>query len=118
MGYKHTPGPWSVKKHFSEWLIGDGNYLIATTAGSPAHLGRASAERDAANACLLAAAPELLAATDQAANGTLLDDALNHDDDSLRAIAGRISDQWAKKALLAHADRIDAAVTKAIGESQ
>ena len=62
--------------------------------------------------------PELLAATDQAANGTLLDDALNHDDDSLRAIAGRISDQWAKKALLAHADRIDAALLKAIGESQ
>ena len=79
MKAKHTPGPWSVKKHFSE----------------------------------------LLAAADQAANGTLLDDALNHDDDdSLRAIAGRISDQWAKKALLAHADRIDAAVTKAIGESQ
>ena len=62
MGYKHTPGPWSVKKHFSEWLIGDGNYLIATTAGSPAHLGRASAERDAANARLIAAAPDLLKA--------------------------------------------------------
>ena len=59
---KHTPGPWSVKKHFSEWLIGDGNYLIATTAGSPAHLGRASAERDAANARLIAAAPDLLKA--------------------------------------------------------
>lgn len=118
MKAKHTPGPWSVERYFSKWLIGNGRYLIAETAGSPAYLGRASAERDAANACLLAATPELLAAADQAANGTLLDDALNHDDDSLRAIAGRISDQWAKKALLAHADRIDAAVTKAVGESQ
>lgn len=117
MKAKHTPGPWSVERYFSKWLIGNGSYLIAETAGSPAYLGRASAERDAANARLIAAAPELLAATDQAANGTLLDDALNHDD-SLRAIAGRISDQWAKKALLAHADRIDAAVTKATGESQ
>lgn len=62
MKAKHTPGPWSVKKHFSEWLIGNGRYLIAETAGSPAYLGRASAERDAANARLLAAAPELLEA--------------------------------------------------------
>jgi len=64
MKAKYTPGPWYVNKHFSEWLIGDGdgNYLIAKTAGSPAYLGRASAERDAANARLIAAAPDLLKA--------------------------------------------------------
>lgn len=60
MKAKHTPGPWRVERYFSKWLIGNGRYLIAETAGSPAHLGRASAERDAANACLLAAAPDLL----------------------------------------------------------
>ena len=77
-----------------------------------------SHDEEFANARLIAAAPELLAIADQAANGTLLDDASNHDDDSLRTIAFRISDQWAKRALLAHADRIDAAIAKATGESQ
>ncbi len=62
MNAKHTPGPWRVERYFSKWLIGNGNgsYLIAETAGSPAYLGRASAERDAANAYLIAAAPNLL----------------------------------------------------------
>jgi len=62
MGYKHTPDPWFEVKHFSEWLISDGNRLVATTAGSPAHLGLAHAKRDAANARLIAAAPDLLKA--------------------------------------------------------
>ena len=84
MGYKHTPGPWSVKKHFSEWLIGDGNYLIATTAGSPAHLGRASAERDAANACLLAAAPDLLEALQKISNGQEMTGDFTHAETVLR----------------------------------
>lgn len=62
MGYKHTPAPWFEVKHFSEWLISDGSRLVATTAGSPAHLGLAHAKRDAANARLIAAAPDLLEA--------------------------------------------------------
>lgn len=62
MGYKHTPAPWFEVKHFSEWLISDGSRLVATTAGSPAHLGLAHAKRDAANARLIAAAPDLLKA--------------------------------------------------------
>lgn len=62
MGYKHTPAPWFEVKHFSEWLISDGTRLVATTAGSPAHLGLAHAKRDAANARLIAAAPDLLKA--------------------------------------------------------
>ena len=55
----------------------------------------------------------LLEASDQAVKGTLLDDAFNHDDDSLRTIAYRISDPWAKRKLLAHADRFDAALAEA-----
>lgn len=58
----HTPGPWHGASHHSEWLICDGHQLIATTAGSPPHLGHAHAKRDEANARLIAAAPELLEA--------------------------------------------------------
>jgi hypothetical protein len=47
---------------------------------------------------------------DQAANGQHLDDIPNHDDDSLRAIATRISDQWASRALLRHACRVEIAM--------
>ena len=65
MDVKHTPAPWFEVKHFSEWLISDGSRLVATTAGSPAHLGLAHAKRDAANARLIAAAPELLEALEK-----------------------------------------------------
>lgn len=58
----HTPGPWHGARHHSEWLICDGHQLIATTAGSPPHLGHAHAKRDEANARLIVAAPDLLEA--------------------------------------------------------
>ena len=61
---------------------------------------------------------EHLAALDQAANGSHLDDIPNHDDDSLRSIACRLPDGWARKHLLIHADRIDAAISKATGGQQ
>ena len=61
--------------------------------------------------------PELLEALDQAANGSHLDNIPNHDDDSLRSIACRLPDGWARKQLLLHADRIDAAIAKALGTS-
>lgn len=53
---------WFATQHHSEWLITDGDRLVATTAGSPAHLGPSAAAQDKANAHLLAAAPELLEA--------------------------------------------------------
>jgi len=117
---KWTPGPWNYPEHPK----GVSTLIYAELGGNPEAFPVASAtygvpdEERKANARLIAAAPELLAIADQAANGTLLDDASNHDDDSLRTIAFRISDQWAKRALLAHADRIDAAIAKATGESQ
>lgn len=53
----------------------------------------------------------VIAALDQASNGTWLDaDGLNHDDDSLREIAQRLPEGWHKTKLLAHAQRIEDAV--------
>ena len=60
MNAKHTPGPWLGVKHFSQWLISDGDRLIATTAGAASYMGLAHAKRDAANAKLIASAPDLL----------------------------------------------------------
>ena len=99
MGYKHTPAPWFEVKHFSEWLISDGSRLVATTAGSPAHLGLAHAKRDAANARLIAAAPDLLKALE-----TLLS---LHDARVDTADAWNVSMEEAR-----------AAISKAIGDQQ
>lgn len=57
---KHTPKSWHCYKDGTQWVISNGTHLIATTAGSPAHLGPGHANRDKANAHLIAAAPELL----------------------------------------------------------
>lgn len=125
MNAKHTPGPWNIGSsdlpvsRMSIHCKGHKDSCHSTVAlmVSRGVIG-ISHDEEFANARLIAAAPDLLAIADQAANGTLLDDASNHDDDSLRTIAFRISDQWAKRALLAHADRIDAAIAKATGEPQ
>lgn len=99
MDVKHTPAPWFEVKHFSEWLISDGSRLVATTAGSPAHLGLAHAKRDAANARLIAAAPDLLKALE-----TLLS---LHDARVDTADAWNVSMEEAR-----------AAISKAIGDQQ
>lgn len=59
---KHTPKSWHGYKDGTQWVISNGTHLIATTAGSPAHLGPGHANRDKANAHLIAAVPELLEA--------------------------------------------------------
>ena len=84
MGYKHTPAPWFEVKHFSEWLISDGSCLVATTAGSPAHLGLAHAKRDAANARLIAAAPDMLEALQKISNGQEMTGDFTHAETVLR----------------------------------
>ena len=62
MDAKHTLKSWHCYKDGTQWVISNGTHLIATTAGSPAHLGPGHANRDKANAHLIAAAPELLSA--------------------------------------------------------
>lgn len=63
---EHTPGPWTVWPH----LVGDGYHHVGPTGGSLVALlphiewgqpGRPIDEQEA-NACLIAAAPDLLAA--------------------------------------------------------
>lgn len=50
---KHTPGPWGLVRHEDTWLVGPGIVIDDT------------AEEDEANARLIAAAPELLAALER-----------------------------------------------------
>lgn len=106
MGTKHTPGPWREGSHRT---IESANGTICEVYS---HMGIAEAD---ANQHLIAAAPELLEALDQAANGRYLDGIPNHDDDSLRSIAHVLPDGWARTALLRHAARIDTAIAKAAG---
>lgn len=54
---------------------------------------------------------QLFAALDQACNGTHLDAVPNHNDDSLFEIAYRIPSSADRKALLKHAERLQAALT-------
>ncbi len=54
---------------------------------------------------------QLIAALDQACNGTHLDTIPNHNDDSLFEIAYRITNPADRKALLKHAERLQAALT-------
>lgn len=65
MDANHTPKSWHCYKDGAQWVISNGTHLIATTAGSPAHLGPGHANRDKANAHLIASAPELLEALEE-----------------------------------------------------
>jgi murein endopeptidase len=59
---------------------------------------------------------ELVAAVEQAVEGSWLDpQGLNHDDDSLFYIAREVSDKWGKPQLMAHIQRLSAALAKARG---
>ena len=53
----HTPGPWTAHDEEKHWAVYAGNTLVARV---PVRAG--SWERDKANARLIAAAPDLLAA--------------------------------------------------------
>ena len=67
MTTKHTPGPWRTNDHNTLQIIDHHPYTIATVA--------ATADREAvANARLLAAAPELLAACVAAAELLIADE--------------------------------------------
>lgn len=61
--HTHTPGPWQI---WSEMTVGNGreftSYLIATASKELSIIDRNSPEEAKANARLIAAAPELLAA--------------------------------------------------------
>ena len=62
---------------------------------------------------------ELVAAVEQAVEGSWLDpQGLNHDDDSLFYIAREVSDQWGKPQLMAHIKRLSAALAKARGRTE
>lgn len=54
---------------------------------------------------------QLIAALDQACNGTHLDKIPNHNDDGLFEIAYRIPNPTDRNALLKHAERLQAALT-------
>jgi hypothetical protein len=60
---QHTPGPWQISADGQRVLDSDGEGVLATVYGA------ACADQDgAANARLIAAAPDLLAALQNAAN--------------------------------------------------
>lgn len=76
MSTKHTPGPWKVRKEWS----GDGYEVYPTRAGKKPEFGQWAAiatvdsiiskgESARKNARLIAAAPELLAALQEAVDG-------------------------------------------------
>lgn len=124
MDANHTPKSWHCHKDGTQWVISNGTHLIATTAGSPAHMGHGHANRDKANAHLIAAAPELNSvATNFQITGP--------DDDGLvwlilhgNGVSGKAmfnlgsANQLATKvALELEADRL-AATKKAAGEQQ
>lgn len=54
---------------------------------------------------------QLIAALDQACNGTHLDKIPNHNDDSLFEIAYRLGNPADRRALLEHAKRLQAVLT-------
>ena len=66
MDAKHTPGPWTVTPTLTGTLSINKteNVPIATVGGAGWHLGKETAE---ANARLIAAAPDLLAALEEIA---------------------------------------------------
>lgn len=63
MTYKHTPGPWIAR----EWC---GHYQVAQDDSGDAVAGVYCAKSDLANARLIAAAPDLLAALQDVADDT------------------------------------------------
>jgi hypothetical protein len=74
--HKHTPGPWRVGYGFAETGVfsADGETLVANTHGSARNFSREEqiAEQDA-NACLIAAAPDMLAALEAALSTGVLE---------------------------------------------
>ena len=54
---KHTPGPWTVEHDYMPFVINGGGSIVASVTGTAAIRPEAPA-----NARLMAAAPELLAA--------------------------------------------------------
>ena len=62
----HTPGPWHVEHHIGDWfLITPRNHIIAETASTSV---APTYSQQSANARLIAAAPELLEALEDALN--------------------------------------------------
>jgi hypothetical protein len=61
MAAQHTPGPWRTDDHYHGAILGDGNQVAMATMN-----GCLPAETRDANARLIAAAPELLEALQQA----------------------------------------------------
>lgn len=63
---KHTPGPWALgqpgAEQFEDVLVPDGKRVIWAPDGMEVALARDRGGETRANACLVAAAPELLAA--------------------------------------------------------
>jgi hypothetical protein len=64
---KHTPGPWAVDYSDDGPLIYTGELLIASVSGSTEHIEVQGLDEQTteANASLIAAAPDLLAALEQ-----------------------------------------------------
>lgn len=62
---KHTPGPWSYQPDTTFSLLGD-QRIAAVNKISPAIVFGGLGEETKANACLIVASPDLLAACEEA----------------------------------------------------
>lgn len=103
----HTPGPWTIEKSTrTDHHIIAGRRWIATASNHDFHPTQEENERTIANAHLIAAAPDLLAALQTAEN------VLRY---AAQESAGRVRREivggW-----LHHADQCRAAIAKATGE--
>lgn len=80
---QHTPGPWRVGTPGPNgcYTIGTERGLMTAMIAHSINMAGQKVEAEA-NACLIAAAPELLAALDAILNGSPLDE-FNRDDDGL-----------------------------------
>lgn len=60
----HTPGPWRIHEHSSTTVVGSSGFVVAACGGYQSTLRDSlDLERElVANACLISAAPDLLAA--------------------------------------------------------
>lgn len=72
MQTKHTPGPWTIKKSTrTDHHIIAGRRWIATASNHDFHPTQEENERTIANARLISAAPDLLAALDKLLSATV-----------------------------------------------
>lgn len=112
----HTKGPWTVTTEVDK--DGDERHTIrAESNGAPLAVleGYNGHEREA-NANLIVAALDMLAALDQVANGVLMRDGINHHDNGLLELADKSDCSYTATNLRRLHLIVAAAISKATGE--